>query len=58
MNTRRDDSLRAEEENLNYAVPPQAPQNPQVPIEEGDMSNFEIRDVIHSLTQVLATQVC
>lgn len=37
--------------------PPPSPQNPQVPIEEEVMSNVEIRAVIHSLTQVLATQV-
>lgn len=30
---------RAEEENVNEVVPPQAPQNPQVLIEEDDMSN-------------------
>ena len=32
-------------------------QNPQVPIQEGVMSNVEIRSAIHNLTQVLATQV-
>ena len=39
MNTRRKNVRRAAEENLNEAVPPQAPQNPQDHIEEGDMSN-------------------
>ncbi|TMX05034.1 hypothetical protein EJD97_003169, partial [Solanum chilense] len=48
---------RSGDENLNESVPPQAPQNPQVPIEEGAMYNVEIRSAIHSLTQVLATQV-
>ena len=43
------------EENLNDAIPPQATQSPQVFIEEGPMSNMEIRSDIHSLTQVLAT---
>ena len=57
MNTRRNNARRADEENVNEAVPPQAPQNPQVPIEEGAMSNVEIRSAIHNLTQVLATQV-
>ncbi|XP_049368216.1 uncharacterized protein LOC125833114 [Solanum verrucosum] len=57
MNTRRNNARRAGEENVNEAVPPQAPQNPQVPIEEGAMSNVEIRSAIHNLTQVLATQV-
>lgn len=33
------------------------PQNPLIPIEEGAMSNVEMREAIHSLTQVLATQV-
>ena len=27
---------------MNEAVPPQAPQNPQVPVEEGDVSNVDI----------------
>ena len=45
------------EENLNEAVSPQAPQNNQVPIKEGVMSNVKIRSAIHSLTQVLPTQV-
>ncbi|KAH0775084.1 hypothetical protein KY290_012221 [Solanum tuberosum] len=57
MNTRRNNARRAGEENVNVAIPPQAPQNPQVPIEEGAMSNVEIRSAIHNLTQVLATQV-
>ena len=47
----------AEERNVNEVVPPKDPQNPQVPIEEGVMSNVEIRASIQSLTQVLATQV-
>ena len=38
-------------------IPPIAPQNPQDPIKEGAMSNVDIRAAIHSLTQVLATQV-
>ena len=42
---------------MNEAAPSPAPQNPQVPIEKGDMSNLEIGSYIHSLTQVLATQV-
>ncbi|TMX01860.1 hypothetical protein EJD97_023393, partial [Solanum chilense] len=46
-----------EKQCLNEEVPPQAPQNPQVPIDEGAMSNVEIRSSIHSLMQMLATQV-
>ncbi|XP_069145537.1 uncharacterized protein [Solanum lycopersicum] len=57
MITRRNNARRVGEENLNEAIPPHAPQNPQVPIEEGDMSNVEIRSSIHSFNQVLATQV-
>ena len=45
------------EDNLHDAVPPQATQSPQVIIEEGPMSNVEIRSDIHRLTQVLGTQV-
>ena len=37
--------------NANEVVPPQGP------IEEGTMSNVDIMVAIHSLTQVLATQV-
>ena len=43
--------------NVNEEVPSQAPQNPQVPIKEGAISNVVIRATIHSLTQMLATQV-
>ena len=57
MNTRKNIDRTTEEENSNEMVPPQAPQNPQVPIEEGAMSYVEIRASIYSLTQVLATQV-
>ena len=57
MNTRRNNAQRAEEENVNEVVPPQALQTPQVPIEERAMSKVEIREAIHSLTQVLTTQV-
>ena len=56
MNTRRNNARRDGDENLNQVIPPQAPQKYQVPIEEGAMSNVEIRSAIHSLTQVLATQ--
>ena len=55
--SRRNDSQRVKEENVNELVPPPTPQNPQVPMEEGAMSNVEIRVTIHSLTQVLAIQV-
>ncbi|WMV49970.1 hypothetical protein MTR67_043355 [Solanum verrucosum] len=54
---KKENARRAGEENVNEVVPPQAPQNPQVPIEEGAISNVEIRSAIHNLTQVLATQV-
>ncbi|TMX02854.1 hypothetical protein EJD97_019545 [Solanum chilense] len=53
----RNNARRAEEENLNEAVPPQDPKNPQLPIEEGAMSNVAIRANIHTLNQGLATQV-
>ncbi|TMX05345.1 hypothetical protein EJD97_023855, partial [Solanum chilense] len=53
----RNNARRAEEENVNEVVPPQAPQNPQDPIGQGGMSNVEITASIHILTQVLATQV-
>ena len=42
---------------MNEPVPPQAPQNLQVPIKGGAMSNVEIRSAIHNLTQLLSTQV-
>ena len=54
MNTIRTNARRADEQNVNEAA---LPQNPQVPIREDVMSNFEIRASIHSLIQVLATQV-
>ena len=57
MNTRRNNDHRAVKENLNEVVPPQAPKNPQVPIEKGVMSNVDIRSAVHNLTQVLSTQV-
>ncbi|WMV18722.1 hypothetical protein MTR67_012107 [Solanum verrucosum] len=57
MNTRRNNARRASEENVNESVPPQTPQNSQVLIEEGAMSNVEIKSAIHNLTQMLATQV-
>ena len=46
MNTRRNNAQRVGEENANEAVPPLAPQNSQVPIEQGAMSNLEIRATI------------
>ena len=42
---------------MNEAVPPEVVQNLQFPIEEGVMSNHDIRAAIYSLTQVLDTQV-
>ena len=57
MNIRRNNARRSKEENVNEAVPPLALQYLQVPIEEGNMSNVEIRVAIHCSTQVLATQV-
>ena len=50
MNTRRNNAQRVGEENANEAVPPLAPQNSQVTIEEGAMSSVVIRATIHSLT--------
>ena len=42
---------------MNEAIPPHAPQNPQVPVEERSMSNMEIIMTIHCLTGVLDTQL-
>ena len=57
MNRRRNSSRREGEENLNEAVPPQTHRNPQLPIEQGVMSNVEIRSSYHSLIQLLSTKV-
>lgn len=57
MNSRRNNFSRAEEKNVNEAVPSQAPQKPQVFIEDGALSNVEIRVAINSLTQLLSTHV-
>ena len=57
MNTRMNNARRVGEENLNDAVPPKVPQNPQVPIEEGVMSSVEIKSPNNTLTQLLATIV-
>ena len=43
MSTSWNNARRTEEENFNEAVPPQDPQNPQVPIEERTLTNVEIR---------------
>ena len=57
MNTRMNNAGMAGEENFNDVVPPQAPQNPQIPIEEGATSNMYIRSSIQTVTQVLTNQV-
>ena len=57
MSTRRINTKRPNEDNLNEALPLQAHQNPQVTIEEEAMSIFKIRVAIHSLTQMLELQV-
>ena len=41
---------------MKEAVPPQAHQNSEVPIEETAMLNVEIKSAFYRLTQVLATQ--
>ena len=43
MNTRRNNFRKDEEENVNEAVPPKVPQSCQALIEEGVMSNVDIR---------------
>ena len=58
MNTRRKNAQSVAEENVNEEVTPPTPQNPQVPIEEGAISNVDIRAVIHRFNKVFATQVC
>ncbi|TMW94798.1 hypothetical protein EJD97_009786 [Solanum chilense] len=57
MNRKRNNARRAKKENSNEEDPRQAAQNPQVLIDKGAMSNFEIRTAIFSLNQVLATNV-
>ena len=42
---------------MSEAVPSQDPQNPKVHIEEGVMSDIDLKASIHTLNQVLATQV-
>ena len=44
MNARRNNARWTEEDNVNEGIPPQDPEKPQVPIEEGNMSNIEIRE--------------
>ena len=50
MNTRRNNAPSSDEENVNEVVRSQDPQNPNVFIEEGSMSDIEISATIHSLT--------
>ncbi|TMX01159.1 hypothetical protein EJD97_025037 [Solanum chilense] len=57
MKTILNNARRDEYENVNEAVPLQALQNYQFPIEEGAMCNVKIRVDIYSLTQVLDTKV-
>jgi len=56
MNTRGTNARRAQGENVNDEVPPQVPQGPQSPNEEGAMSIVEIRADFQTLTQLMTTQ--
>ena len=52
----RNEYKKEQRSTVNKVVPSQAPQNPQVPIGEGTMTNDKITSVIHILTLTWATQ--
>uniref|UniRef100_M1DPA3 Gag-pol polyprotein n=1 Tax=Solanum tuberosum TaxID=4113 RepID=M1DPA3_SOLTU len=56
MDTRKGNARRAQEENVNDEVPPQAPQDPQAPNDEEVMTNVEIRAAFQTLTQLITVQ--
>lgn len=56
MNRRRDNSRRAQEENVNEKVLPQTPQNPQAPNDKWIMSNVEIKVSFQTLIQLMTVQ--